>query len=348
MASPSPSASSPYLRMEEMAALRHARFEPKRKVSGRQAGRHASPKRGRAAEFSDYRTYTPGDELRDVDWKAYGRTDRLVVRLSEQPSDMPVLVVLDGSASMSFRGVSPAAGAASKYDHAARLAAAVAFLTLRQQDVAGLSVARAGTARAPKWVGGLPRLGELLALLEQNAKGGGGQAQLGKAIEEAVASTSQRGLVVILSDLWEDKPGVLRALDLARHRGHQAIVFHILHAEELALPDFSQMVLEDAETGAKLDANLDELRADYGRKIHDHLASWRQELLGRGADHVVVSCAKPWQDALQGYLRNGGSHLPSMSMTPPEAAAPTPQERQPIAATATAAALDAIRKEGRR
>lgn len=296
---------SRYLRMEEMAPFRHAFFESRRKVSGRFTGRHASPKRGSAAEFSDYRPYTPGDEPKDVDWKAFARSDRLVVRLSEQPSDMPVMLVVDGSASMAFSGVEGAGvlGAKAKptkYDHAAKLAAAIAFLALRQQDHAGLSVAQGAGGARVKTRGGLPHLHAVLAALEKTRPAG--KALLARSIEAAVLATRSRGVLVLVSDLWEDRAGVLKALDLARHRGHQAMVFHVLHAEELALPDRAEMMLMDPESDAEIRVNFDDIRASYQAKLRAHIDGWRHDLALRQADHVLVSTATPWQESLRGYL----------------------------------------------
>lgn len=303
---------SRYLRMEEMAPFRHAFFESRRKVAGRFTGRHASPKRGSAAEFSDYRPYTPGDEPKDVDWKAFARSDRLVVRLSEQPSDMPVMLVVDGSASMAFSGVEGAGllGAkakATKYDHGAKLAAAIAFLTLRQQDHAGLTVAQGKSGAQVKLRGGLPHLHAVLAALEKTKPSG--KADLARAIEAAVLATRSRGVLILVSDLWEDRASVLKALDLARHRGHQAMVFQVMHAEELELPDRAEMMLMDPESDAEIRVNLDDIRADYHAKLRQRIDDWRRDLATRQADHTLVSTATPWQEALRGYLVAQGNPI---------------------------------------
>ena len=143
-----------YLRVEDLRRLRHLFFAARRPVDGRYAGRHASPQRGHAVEFSDYREYAPGDELGDVDWRVYGRSDRLFIKLFEHQTDMTVQLLVDASASMGYAGLdvgSPsrltrlrrparrpgaglgAASRASKYDQACLLAGAIAFLAIKQQ-----------------------------------------------------------------------------------------------------------------------------------------------------------------------------------------------------------------------
>jgi len=127
-----------YLRTQDLRRLKNVFFSSRRVVEGQYAGRHASPQRGHSVEFNDYRQYMPGDEVADIDWKVYGRSDKMFIKLFEHQSDMTVNLVVDGSASMAYAGLD---GRYSKYDHACLMAAAIAFLTTKQQDKVSFALA---------------------------------------------------------------------------------------------------------------------------------------------------------------------------------------------------------------
>ncbi len=316
----SPTGTSPYLRIEELRSLRHLAFTTRRPVSGLYAGRHASPQRGHSVEFTDYREYTPGDELGDIDWKVYGRSDRWVVKRYEHQSDMGVCLLIDGSASMAYRGRPPsaarrglvlaqrltrepaAAAPPSKYDQACRLAAAIAFLAIRQQDQVSLGIARRGLADYRPPHSSHPHLRGLLAAMEAGAPRRPAAADLARALGDLAARTSRKGLVVVFSDLMEDLDGVLEALARFTHRGNEVIVFHVLHPDELRLPDLEDTILVDSETGEELRVDPAAVRKLYEARLHRFVEAWRAAFRTRGIDFNRVRTDEPFQQALRGYL----------------------------------------------
>lgn len=317
-----------YLRPQDLRRLRHLFFAPRRPVEGRYAGRHASTQRGHSVEFNDYRPYVPGDEISDIDWKVYGRSDRLFIKLFEHQADMSVHLLIDASASMAYRGLDhkpadtplraeswlsqlprvrtrrratadPLANP-SKYDYACLLAAAIAFLLLRQQDKAGLTIAQTGLARFIPSQGSFTHLRQLLRTMEHTQPAG--EANLAQALEQLARRAGRRSVLILFSDLYEPREPILRALAAFAHRGNQAIVFHVLHADEFHLPDLPQAMFIDSETGQRLRLNVAELRRTYQERLKQHLAGWSAALLARGIDHNVVSTATPYARVLERYL----------------------------------------------
>ena len=310
----------PYLRPAELAPLRHLVFGSRRAVHGHYAGQHASPQRGHSVEFQDYREYTPGDPLQDIDWKAYGRSDKLFIKLFEHQSDMTVRLLVDASGSMAYRGLGsgvqglgsrlrrrrfsqtpdPRPQTRSKFDHAASMAAAIGFLVTQQQDKVGLAVARGGLAMSLPPRGTYPHLHRLAG--ELGGVDPAGPARLAVALQGLARQSRRKGLLVVLSDLEEARDSILSALGRFLHAGHEVIVLQVLHEDELHLPDWGEAVLVDSETGREVRVNLDEIRDDYEAKLHGQLDGWRRTLAARGIDHHVVSTATPYAEALRRYL----------------------------------------------
>ncbi len=287
---------SRYLRVQDLRRLRNVFFASKRVVDGQYAGRHASPQRGHSVEFSDYREYYPGDEIGDIDWKVYGRSDRFYVKLFEHQSDMTVNLVIDGSASMAYQ----AGNRESKFDHAARLAASIAFLTTKQQDAVSLAVAQGGLKHYLRPLGAFKHLQAVLKQLESVELAG--EAQLADTLHDVGRQLKRKGLVVLFSDLLENDQNILKALSAFTHRGSEVIVFHVLDADELQLPDMAEAVFIDSETHTKLRLNVDDVRHSYRDRVRRFIRGWRTSLRARGIDYRLVSTAEPYHQALEDYL----------------------------------------------
>lgn len=314
---------SRFLNPADLAPLRHLVFASRRAVVGHYAGKHASPQRGHSVEFQDYRDYTPGDPLGEIDWKVYGRSDKLFIKLFEHQSDMTVNLLVDASASMGYRGLRPEARglsanrrrsrktqassltSCSKYDHACRMAAAVAFLVTQQQDKVAFGVAQKGLQHAVRAAGTYPHLHQITGVMESVKPRG--PANLAAALHAAARQAKRKGLLLVFSDLEEDQDAVLAALARFLHRGHEVIVFHTLHADELQLPDLSEAVFVDSESGREVRVNVEDVRADYDRKMKANLDRWRRLLTARGVDYNLVSTATPYHETLRRYLFNRAS-----------------------------------------
>ena len=288
---------SKYLRVQDLRRLRHLFFSSRRVVEGQYAGRHMSPQRGHSVEFKDYREYTQGDEIGDIDWKVYGRSDRLYVKLFEHQSDMTVNLLVDASASMGYAAVK---GERTKYDHAAMMAAAIAFLTTKQQDKVSFAMARDGLQSFLRPQGSFTQLHSILGALESVEPAG--EAGLADALRSLARIATRRGVLVVISDLLDDLDAVFEALSIWAHRGSEVIVFHTLHADELKLPPLFEANFIDSESGEHLRLNVEDVRDVYDQKMRaflDTVATWCR---ARRIDYNLVSTATPYHEALTQYL----------------------------------------------
>jgi uncharacterized protein (DUF58 family) len=285
-----------YLQPADLRRLRHVRFAPRRAVEGQYAGRHASPQVGRSVEFTDYRPYMPGDEIGDVDWKVFGRSDRLVVKRFEHQTDMHVGLLVDASASMSYR----AETGPSKYDLACQLAAAIAFLVIEQQDKVAFAIARHGLRHVHPAAGSQKHL---LSILDAMSKTQLGEtAGLGEAMRRLAPMMRRRSLLIVFSDLLDDRDEILRGLAAFMSRGCEVIMFHTLHEHELTLPPSESALMIDSETGRRLTLNLHDVRKAYLARIDAFVNEWAAALRSRGIDCNLASTQTHYYHAMQRYL----------------------------------------------
>ena len=307
-----PGFSHRYLNLAEMRRLQHQFFASRKVVEGLYAGRHTSPQRGHSVEFVDYRQYQPGDEFGDIDWKVYGRTDKLMIRMFEHQSDMTVHLVLDASASMSFAGMASSSTEdgnsksssmgphKSKYDLACQMAGAIAFLTTKQQDKISLAIAQQGLKSFNRPAGSFSNMNNLLDVMEQTQLSG--ESNLPEALQQFSSLVKQRGLVIVFSDLLDDMEATLRRLDAITHRGCEVILFHVMHEDELQSPSGPDAIFVDSETSEKLPVNVADVRIAYKKRMQQFLAAWVSACKGRNIDYKLVSTAMPYHEAIANYL----------------------------------------------
>lgn len=313
-----------YLRLADLHRMRNLVFSSRRVVEGQYAGRHASSQRGHSVEFNDYRPYAPGDEIGNIDWKVYGRSDKMFIKLFEHQSDMTVNLLVDASASMAYAGqfapgpasVSPLSASASrrrsdptdsKYDVACLMAAAIAFLTTRQQDKVAFGLAREGLQSFHRPLGAFSHLNNILRAMEVTRPGG--RAGLAEAVEAMARRTNRKGLLVLFSDLLEEEESLLEAMSIFTHRGNEVIMFHLLHAHEFQLPDWSEAVFIDSETKHRIRLNVDDIRPAYDERMKRFVDGWSSAFRARRVDYNFVTTAAPYQKALESYLFSRASRM---------------------------------------
>ena len=265
-------------------------------VEGFITGLHKSPYHGFAAEFSEHRAYTPGDEIRYIDWKTYGRTDRHVVKVFESETNVRCYILLDKSGSMGYSS----SGGLTKLEYACYVAGCLAHLMIRQQDSVGLVTFDSETARfiAPRSTPS--HLSVLLGELDGLRAGEG--TSIPKTFHDIAESVKRRSLVVILSDLLDDEREVMRALHHFRHRKHEVILFHILDAAELEFP-FSRLAdFVDMETGARIQVDPRYARETYLEEMNAFVGRFRRECSKSLVEYVQVSTSTPFDLMLAEYL----------------------------------------------
>ncbi len=297
-----PSAAAPrgrrpdLLSPRELAALGGLEFVSREVVEGFLAGLHRSPHRGFSVEFAEHRMYQPGDDLRYVDWRMFGRSDRYYIKQFEEETNLRCYILLDASASMAWSsGELP-----PKLWYAKQLAAALTLLLLRQGDSVGV-VAFDEQIRAHL----APRGGrrqfthacEAISVLEAS-----GQTEAGSALRDIAGRLRRRGLVILLSDLLVDPDSTRLAIQFLRHRGHEVLVFHLLDPGERELPTMRDARFVDPETGEELPVSVADLRAEYREAVARALEEWRRTLVPQGVDYTIIETDQPMVHALRAYL----------------------------------------------
>ena len=289
---------SKYLRVQDLRRLQHVEFTTRRPIDGLYAGRHASPQRGQSVEFRDYREYTPGDDLNQVDWKVYGRSDKLFIKLFEHQADLTVHLLVDASSSMRYGG--RLLTGHSKYDQACFLAAAIGFLISKQTDRISFGLAQDGLREQHRAGSGMRHLASILHAMASGRPQG--KAQLARTIRDIVTLGRRRDLLIVFSDLLEDREEIIKALSTSLHRGGEVIIFQILHEDELKLPKIDNGLFIDSETGARARINVNDIRPQYEAKMKEFLDGWAKECRGRGIDYNLVSTADEYHKVLEKYL----------------------------------------------
>jgi uncharacterized protein (DUF58 family) len=291
-----------YLQVGDLRRLEQMLFTPRKVVEGRFSGQYQTRQRGQSVEFRDYREYLPGDEIGAIDWKVYGRSDKLFIRLFEHQSELTLQLLVDASASMAYRGAQPVGRryGPSKYDTACRLAASIAFLVMKQHDRFSFAVAQEGLTRSTPADGTMRHLAGALKTMEEVRPRK--SARLAEAIGDLSRTGRRRSLLVLFSDLLDDSDATAAALAARSAAGGEAVVFHVLHPDEIALPDLEHGTFVDSESGAQVRLSLDEIRGEYREKMQRFLESWEARCRALGVDYVRASTADPYQRVLERYL----------------------------------------------
>ena len=274
----------PYLDLAAMEALRNVRLRPRGAAEGTFAGPHKSHYRGTAVEFADYREYSPGDDIRLVDWKVFARTDRHYVRLYDAERNLLTYLVVDKSGSMDFAGA--VVRTRPKLEHAARLAAAFGYLVLREGDELGLSLAdtrlHSHLPAAASW----SQLNRVLdSLGHARAEG---RTDLGACLEQVFAQTKRRGVLAVFSDFLDTDARFWKAIDLFRRSRFDVMLFQIVHPEELDLPAVVSARFLETEGAGFFNAEPDIVRTLYRRRFEAFLSEIKANCQARGSDWYLA------------------------------------------------------------
>jgi uncharacterized protein (DUF58 family) len=264
-------------------------------VEGALSGLHRSPFHGYSAEFNQYRHYRAGDDLKYVDWKLFARTDRVYTKQFRETTNARVHLVLDASASMGYR----TGTGASKLDHGRVIAAGLAHLAVTQGDAAGLIVHDDEIRTYIGARGGRGHLRRLLGVLSHAAPGG--RTATAGALRRSVDLLKSRGVIVLISDLYDDEEGVDGELRRAARIGHDVVVFHVLTPDELELPQRGPAQFEDMETGELVLAGTNSVR-EYASQMNAFLQRWRDRCASYNIDYCRVRTDAPLDRLLRAYL----------------------------------------------
>lgn len=264
-------------------------------VEGLRAGGHRSPYHGFSAEFRQHRPYRTGDDLRHLDWKILARTDRLYTRQYSESTNMSVMLVLDGSASMAF----PDDGV-SKFRYTAILAASLAWLVITQGDAAGLMAMCDGALSYLPARSGRAHLRALTGRLERLRPGGAWQP--GDVITRGAELLKRRGVIIVISDFYDDEDETRTVLRRVARRGHDVAMLQVLSEAERSFPFRGELEFEDAESGERRLLDARDAAPAYRDALDAFLARCRTAAHHDGIDHVLLSTDQPPSGALREYL----------------------------------------------
>jgi uncharacterized protein (DUF58 family) len=294
-----PTASRPrkFVDIAALSALEHMRFVTRNQIEGSYSGRHRSRNQGGSTEFVDYREYTPGEDLRRLDWKVLGRTGRSVVRLYQDETNLLCTLAIDASGSMKFgshRGL-------SKLEYAQWLASGMSHVIGRQQDQLGLAVL-SGSLRQSIAPGGTPthvlRVQQAIESLETEPA-----TDLGGALRDLFSRLNQRGVLLLFTDfLVDDLEKAFASIRLFRHRRWEVVLLHLMHPDEERLPDGLAYRFEGLENEGYTDCTPAEVRDAYRKRFEDHAAMVRSFALAAGCDYRRISTTVPYMQTLSTFL----------------------------------------------
>jgi uncharacterized protein (DUF58 family) len=264
-------------------------------MQGSVSGRHPSPHRGSSVEFAEYRKYVPGDDLRRLDWRAYGRSDRFYVKEFEADTNLRCCLVLDTSGSMDF-----GSGAVNKIAYARRLAGALAYLALLQGDAVGLSCVANGIVRNIPPKRNPAHLTTVFDILEEAKPQN--DTQLATVLHELAETIRQRALIVILSDFFIE-PELLRGcFQHLRFRKHDVAAFHLLDKQELGFDFRRPMRFLDMEGGPAVFAEPNEIADRYHAVLGEYLTQLKRVVLESSVDYHRVTIDEDYEKVLMRFL----------------------------------------------
>ncbi|KPK71823.1 hypothetical protein AMJ87_06500 [candidate division WOR_3 bacterium SM23_60] len=283
-----------YLNPEVLARLSRLDLKARLVVEGFMSGLHTSPFKGFSQEFADYRQYMPGDEPKRIDWKVYARRDRFYIKEYQEETNLRAYILLDKSGSMSY------GTKVNKLEYAKYLSASLAYMLFRQKDSVG--IATFDTAIREMVAPSAKRSNFMQILKIIDTAHAEGETRLSTILLQLAQKMKRRGLVILLSDLFDEPEVVIRSLRSFRYRKHEILVFHILDRDEIDFPFAKSAIFTDLEDGTDMVIQPQLIRESYKKRFHQLLDLYRRRLLGSHIDYEVMNTDTPYDKALFAYL----------------------------------------------
>tara|TARA_B100001173_G_scaffold311800_1_gene330273 strand:- start:1218 stop:2120 length:903 start_codon:yes stop_codon:yes gene_type:complete len=284
-----------YLQPETVALLNSMAMRARLVVEGYIIGQHQSPYHGFSVEFAEHRAYGSGDEIRHIDWKLFGKTDRLYIKRYEEETNMRTQIILDTSRSMLYKS-----GKVSKLTYANSLAASLSYLMINQQDAVGI------TQFSKKIDNTIPpkskpsHLGIILAQLDDERTGM--DTKVGLVLHELAERIKKRGLVILISDLLDDQNNIMDGLKHFRHQKQEVIVFHILDRKELEFDFNTRTRFIDMESNEEIVTEPWHIQSDYKKLITNLQSNYKKECREHLIDYVPIFTNQSLDISITEYL----------------------------------------------
>jgi len=264
-------------------------------VDGFISGLHRSPDFGFSQEFAEYRAYNPGDDLRHVDWNVFARTERAFLKRYRGETNCQVNILLDCSRSMMY-----SSHKVDKLEYSRFLAASIAYLASLQRDASGIIIF---DDEVRNFVQPSSRQGQLARVLHAIEKAEPGvRTNYAKPFATLREFLHRRGLIVCISDFWENPQEVVNTIAPLRFHGNEVVLFHVLDPQEIRPKLSEPVLLEDLESGARLEVSPDYAAKEYPAKIDAHIEELRSKAKGNGLDYFLIDTSRPLDAALREYL----------------------------------------------
>ena len=293
----------PLLDPEVLARLGTLRLRVRSITEGILSGLHRSPHHGQSVEFAEHKEYAPGDDVRRIDWKAWGKFDKYYVKQFEQETNLRCHLVVDASGSMGWKGKPERL---TKLEYAAALAASLAWLLVRQADAAGLLLCAGEVVKAipPK-----ASAGHLRPILEAlSAATPAGPTRLDAAVDWVVEHAPRRSAVVVISDLFDQDPTLMKRLVQLSRRGHEVTIFHLLDPAELEFPFEDPTLFLSMEDGRQVEAVGREVKQGYLGLMAGWLAAVKREAAEADLDYALCRTDAPLDEVLLPFLARRERH----------------------------------------
>jgi len=269
----------------------HARFI----VEGYMAGEHKSPFRGFAIEFTQHREYVPGDDTRHLDWKVLGRTDRYYLKQYEQETNYVANILLDGSESMKY-----GSGSITKLQYGKMMAAVLSYLILHQRDAVAVGVfdtAMRGYVPRTGNLGSIHNIMKVLAEFDPTQ-----QTSVGSVLHEVAGQIRRKGIVILISDLFDDEEKILEGIQHIRFGGSEVILFHVMDPFELDFPFSGMVEFEGLEGIPKLLTRPREIRKSYLQAVEEFRRKIREGCERNNVHYMLVNTGHALHEVISGYL----------------------------------------------
>jgi uncharacterized protein (DUF58 family) len=291
-----------YLDPETLQALGDLELVAREVVEGLRVGSHRSPLRGFSTEFAHHRQYSPGDPIRDIDWRVYGRTDRYYTKLYEAETNFDCHILVDASSSMSY-----GSGKVNKLEYAKFLAASLAYLVLKQRDSVGLSVfdSEVRCYMPPRSAMGIiVDIDRLLRDVKPTPK-----TSVAKQLHDIAIMMKRRSFVVLISDLLADPEDIMAGLEHLRFDGHNVVVLHTLDPYELEFPFNGTWRFDGLEQEDPLTTQPERIRDDYMANLNAYLEKLRSGCIGANIDYKTVDTSRPLDGLLNEFFAERAASL---------------------------------------
>lgn len=293
-----------YFSPETLARLAGLELQARQIVEGFVTGLHQSPYHGFSIEFAEHREYAPGDDLRYVDWKVFGKTDRYYLKQYEEETNFSCYVLLDTSESMLYRS---AAAAVTKLQYAQFVAAALSYLVLRQQDAVGLATFDNGVRNFVRASSQPSHLKQLCHVMEQSPAAG--DSAMGPIFHDLAERIKKRGLILIISDLFDNVDEILMGLKHFRHKRHEVLVMQVIDPAEQDFPFRDPTLFKGLEHWPEMMTDPRSLKAAYQLEFETFLTDVRRGCRDMRMDHLLLRTDQPLDLVLSNFLASRASRI---------------------------------------